>query len=139
MRILAIDVGEKTLGLAISDRSQTIASPLETIRRESLRKDIESLEKIIHDREVEKIIIGFPKNMNGSVGQQARKVAKFADHLREKITQEILYWDERLTTVAATKVLIEGHVRREKRKKVVDKLAAVLILQGYLESKSHCP
>jgi len=139
MRILAIDVGEKTLGLAISDPTQTIASPLETIRRESLKKDIEQLEKIIHDREVEEIIIGFPRNMNGSAGQQARKVVKFADHLREKITQEILYWDERLTTVAATKVLIEGHVRREKRKKVVDKLAAVLILQGYLESKSYCP
>jgi putative Holliday junction resolvase len=137
MKILAIDVGQKNLGFAVSDDGGTIALPLMTVRRESLDKDIDRVRKIVEERRVGEIVVGLPRNMDGTEGKQAQKVAKFVKSLRKKIDLAVHFWDERLTTMAANKVLIEGRVRRQRRKLVVDKLAAVLILQGYLDSKTH--
>ena len=99
------------------------------------KKDIEELKTIIKERQVNKIVSGLPKNMNGTVGPQGEKVQKFCELLKEETNLPIEFWDERLSTVAAERSLIEGNVRRENRKKVIDMLAAVIILQGYLDSK----
>ena len=130
-RIMGLDIGDKTIGVAVSD-----IMGLKTIRRESKKKDIEELKNIIKERQVNKIVSGLPKNMNGTLGPQGEKVLKFCDLIKEETGLEIDFWDERLTTVAAERSLIEGDVSRKKRKKVIDMLAAVIILQGYLDSKS---
>ena len=131
-RIMGLDIGDKTIGVAVSDIMGITAQGVKTIRRESKKKDIEELKNIIKERQVNKIVSGLPKNMNGTLGPQGEKVLK----LCELIKEEIDFWDERLTTVAAERSLIEGDVSRKKRKKVIDMLAAVIILQGYLDSKS---
>ena len=112
------------------------AQGVKTIRRESKKKDIEELKNIIKERQVNKIVSGLPKNMNGTLGPQGEKVLKLCELIKEETGLEIDFWDERLTTVAAERSLIEGDVSRKKRKKVIDMLAAVIILQGYLDSKS---
>ena len=135
-RIMGLDIGDKTIGVAVSDIMGITAQGVKTIRRESNKKDIEELKNIIKERQVNKIVSGLPKNMNGTLGPQGEKVLKLCELIKEETGLEIDFWDERLTTVAAERSLIEGDVSRKKRKKVIDMLAAVIILQGYLDSKS---
>lgn len=134
-RIMGLDVGNRTIGVAVSDLMGITAQGVTTIRRESKSKDIEELKKIIKERNVKYIVSGLPKNMNGTIGPQSEKVIKFCKLLEEETGIEIEYWDERLTTVSVEKMLIDGDVSRKNRKKVIDKLAAVLILQNYLDFK----
>lgn len=135
MRKMALDVGDKTIGVAISDLMGWTAQGLETIRRTSNKADINRIIEIINEKEINEIVIGLPKNMNGTIGPQGEKVMKFIDKLNKKIDIKISLWDERLTTVAAEKMLISADVSRKKRKTVIDKVAAVYILQSYLDSK----
>lgn len=137
MRILCLDVGERTIGVAVSDLLLLTAQGVEVIRRTSLEKDYNRLSEIITQYEVETIIIGLPKNMNGSIGPRGELMQKFAVHLQDTFPQtKVRLWDERLSTVAATRALIAADVSRAKRKKVIDKMAAMFILQGYLDSLS---
>lgn len=136
MRILALDVGDKTIGIAASDELLFTAQGVETIRRTSFAKDVARLKELLTVYETTKLLIGLPKNMNGTIGPRGELVQKFASDVQELIPEaEITFWDERLSTVAATKSLIAADVSRAKRKKVIDKMAAVFILQGYLDSK----
>ena len=132
-RIMGLDVGDKTIGVAISDPLFLTAQGLETIRRESIKKDIDNLKRIIDKYNVNKIVVGIPKNMNNTIGPQGEKVLKFVDKLKKKINIEIVFQDERLTTVSAERILIEGDISRKKRKKIIDKVAATYILQSYLD------
>src|SRR3712207_211524 len=134
-RIMGLDIGDNTIGVAVSDLMGMTAQGVTTIRRESEKKDIEAIKNVIKEHNVNMIVSGLPKNMNGTVGPQAEKVKKFCELIREETGLEIDFWDERLTTVSAEKMLISGDVSRKNRKKVIDKLAAVLILQGYLDFK----
>lgn len=137
MRILCLDVGEKTIGVAVSDLLLLTAQGVEVIRRTSLEKDYNRLAEIITQYEVETIVIGLPKNMNGTIGPKGEAMKEFAAQLQEKFPQTtVRLWDERLSTVAATRALISADVSRSKRKKVIDKMAAMFILQGYLDSLS---
>ncbi|AGB18873.1 Holliday junction DNA helicase RuvA [Thermoanaerobacterium thermosaccharolyticum] len=136
MRTIGLDVGDKTIGVAISDPSGLIAQGIKTIKRSNLDEDIQEINKIINSFKAEEIVVGFPKNMNGTIGPQGQKVINFVEILKKEIDLPILLWDERLTTVEANRMLIEGaDMRRDKRKKVIDKLAATIILQGYLDHK----
>lgn len=132
-RIMGLDIGDKTIGVAVSDIMGLTAQGVTTIKRIGKKKDIEAIKKIIEEKQVNKIVSGLPKNMNGTVGPQGEKVQKFCELLKEETNLPIEFWDERLSTVAAERSLIEGNVRRENRKKVIDMLAAVIILQGYLD------
>ena len=134
-RIMGLDIGDKTIGVAVSDLMGLTAQGVTTIKRVGKKKDIEGIKQIIAEKQVNKIVSGLPKNMNGTVGPQGEKVQKFCELLKEETNLPIEFWDERLSTVAAERSLIEGNVRRENRKKVIDMLAAVIILQGYLDSK----
>lgn len=137
MRIMGLDYGTKTVGVAISDALGLTAQGIETIERKEenkLRRTCARIEELIHEYEVEKIVLGFPKHMNNDVGERAEKSLEFKKMLERRTGLEVIMWDERLTTVAAERVLIESDVRRENRKKYVDKIAAVFILQGYLDS-----
>ena len=132
-RILGLDVGDKNIGIAISDLLQLTAQGLTTIRRESKVKDYATLEAIINEYDIKKVVVGLPKNMNNTIGPQGEKTMKFAEKVKNKFNVEIIYVDERMTTMAAEKMLISGDVRREKRKTVIDKVAATYILQLYLD------
>ncbi|OFI05422.1 putative holliday junction resolvase [Clostridium acetireducens DSM 10703] len=134
MRVLGLDIGDKTIGIAISDPLGYIAQGITTIRRTSDTKDIEELKSICNEYKVENIVAGLPKNMNGTLGPQSEKVISFCDLIKENINLPIIMWDERLTTVAANKAMLEADLSRAKRKKLVDKVAATYILQGYLDS-----
>ncbi|MEW8973200.1 MAG: Holliday junction resolvase RuvX [Tissierellaceae bacterium] len=133
-RILGLDVGDKTIGVAVSDLLQITAQGVTTIRREGKKKDFLELKGLIDEYNIKKIVVGLPKNMDGSIGPQSEKVIKFAEKIENKFGIEIIYIDERLTTVSAERILIEGDVRRENRKKLIDKVAATYILQFYLDS-----
>ncbi len=136
-RTMGLDVGDKTIGVALSDLFGWTAQGLETIRRIGIKKDLQRLEEIIKEHEVDKIVVGLPKNMNGTIGPQGEKVLEFNERLQKRFSNiKIITWDERLTTVAAERSLIEADVSRKKRKEVIDKVAAVYILQGYLDSIS---
>ena len=138
MRIMALDLGTKTIGVALSDATGLIARGLETIRRGPIESDFSRLAKIVADNEVDKIVIGYPKNMNGTIGERAQFCEVFADEVKEKFPAlEVVLWDERLSTVAAEKVLITADMRRDKRKKIIDMMAAVVILQNYLDSRNR--
>jgi len=132
-RILGLDVGDKTIGVAISDLLKITAQGVTTIRRVGRKKDLSTLQDIIDEYGVGKIVVGLPKNMNGTIGPQGEKVIKFAENIKNKFGLEIIYIDERLTTVSAERVLIEADVSRQNRKKVIDKVAATYILQSYLD------
>ena len=136
-RIMGLDIGDKTIGVAVSDLMGLTAQGVTTIKRVRKQKDIEAIKQIIAEKQVNKIVSGLPKNMNGTVGPQGEKVQKFCELLKEETNLPIEFWDERLSTVAAERSLIEGNVRRENRKKVIDMLAAVIILQGYLDLKRN--
>ena len=136
-RIMGLDVGDKTIGVAVSDLMGLTAQGVKTIKRVGKKKDIEALKEIIKERQVNKILSGLPKNMNGTLGPQGEKVIKFCELLEEETGIKIEYWDERLSTVAAESTLIQGNVRRENRKGVIDMVAAVIILQGYLDRQRN--
>lgn len=133
-RILGLDVGDKTIGIAVSDLLQLTAQGLTTIRRSSIKKDLKCLGQIIEEYSVKSLVIGLPKNMNGTIGPQGEKVLSFAQRLKKEFDLEIIYIDERLTTVSAERILLEGDVSRKKRKKVIDKMAASFILQSHLDT-----
>jgi putative holliday junction resolvase len=133
MRILGLDIGDATVGLAISDPFGWTAQGLKTIRRTGIKTDINEIIKIIEEYKVEKIVAGFPINMNGTLGPSSEKIKKFCTKLNEATGLEIIYQDERLTTVAASRILIEADVSRKKRKEVIDTVAATYILQIYLD------
>ena len=133
MRVLGLDVGDKTIGVALSDESATLASGLPTIRRTGLKKDLHELAELARGREVGTVVVGLPRSLDGSEGPQARKVLAFVEAVKGALKLPVVTWDERFTTVAAEHALIEGGVSRERRKGLVDKVAAVLILQNYLD------
>lgn len=133
-RIMGLDVGDRTIGVAASDPLGWTAQGIETIIRTNIKKDLQRLEELVKNYEVEKFVVGLPKNMNGSIGPQGEKVMEFAERLKKRFNLDIVMWDERLTTVAAEKQLIQADVSRKKRKEVIDKMAAVYILQGYLDA-----
>jgi putative Holliday junction resolvase len=134
MRVLGLDVGEKTIGVAVSDPLGITAQGIKTIERKGKKTDIEELRKICSEYVVDTIVVGLPKNMNGTVGPQGEKVINFSEFIKENLELPIKMWDERLTTVAAHKAMLEADLSRAKRKKIVDKIAAMYILQGYLDS-----
>ena len=137
MRVMGLDYGSKTVGVAISDPLGITAQGIETIERKEenkLRKTLARIEELVKEYEVEKIVLGFPKNMNNTIGERAEKSLELKAMLERRIGIPVIMWDERLTTVEAARTLIESNVRRENRKKYVDKIAAVFIFQGYLDS-----
>ena len=136
MRIMGLDYGSKTVGVAISDPLLITAQGIEIIRRESenkQRRTLARIEELIVEYEVTKIVLGLPKNMNGSLGERSEKVIEFQATLMRRTGLPVILWDERLTTVAADKAMIESKIRRENRGKYVDEIAAIFILQGYLD------
>jgi len=133
MRILALDHGTKRIGVAVSDETKTIAQPLEYILAEPFADFLERLKKLLVEKEVDLILIGLPRNMDGSYGPPAQKVEAFVAVLRSAITVPIKTWDERLTSSQANRILIQGNVRRDQRKEKVDKMAASILLQSYLD------
>ncbi len=134
-RILAIDLGARRIGLAVSDELGWTAHGLPTLERVGPKKDIARLRAVAAEYQVRKLIVGLPRNMNGSLGPQANLVLEFIEQLKNKLKLDVIPWDERLTTRAAERVLIEADMSRAKRRKKVDQVAAVLILQGYLDSR----
>lgn len=137
MRILGLDVGSKTVGVAISDEMGWTAQGIETIRINEDKNNFgfERIGQIIKDFNVEKIIVGYPKNMNNTIGPRGEASESYAEKLKELFSLPVQLWDERLTTMAAERVLLEADISRKKRKKVIDKMAAAMILQGYLDSQ----
>lgn len=139
MRKMGLDLGSKTIGVAVSDAMGWTAQGLETIKINEAVNDygIKRLGQIIKEHEVSEIVLGLPKNMNGTIGPRAEASQEFAKLLEKKFKLPVHLWDERLTTMAAERVLIEADVRRGNRKKVIDKMAAVMILQGYLDRQTN--
>lgn len=133
MRIMSLDVGSRTIGIACSDALLMTAQGIETIRRTSLEKDFNRLQELIAEYEVHELVVGMLKNMNGTKGERAEKTEEFVEKMKEVIDLPVTYWDERLSTVMAERQLIAADVSRKKRKSVIDKMAAVVILQGYLD------
>ncbi|MGA3283870.1 MAG: Holliday junction resolvase RuvX [Verrucomicrobiota bacterium] len=136
MRILALDHGTRRIGVAVSDETKTIAQPLEYIPAEPFADFLERLRQLIREKEIDLILIGLPRNMDGSYGPVAQKVETFVGVLRTAITVPIKTWDERLTSAQANRILIQAKVRRDKRKEKVDKMAAAILLQSYLDVTS---
>lgn len=137
MRIMGLDVGSKTVGVAISDSLGWTAQGIETIKIDEAVGSLgmKRIKLLIEEYEVTEFVVGYPKNMNNTIGPRGEASEFYADKLREKFGLPVVLWDERLTTMAAERVLIEADVSRKKRKTVIDKVAAVMILQGYLDSK----
>jgi len=139
MRIMGLDFGSKTVGVAVSDSLLLTAQGVEIIRRKEenkLRQTLARIEELIVEYEVEEIVLGLPKNMNATEGVRVELTNEFKEKLERRTGLPVVMWDERLTTVAADKIMMEAGVRRENRKDYVDKIAATLILQGYLDRKS---
>lgn len=147
MRVLGLDYGTKTVGVAVSDPLEITAQPLETIERKSagkLRQTLARIEAIIEEygaagqqEKIEKIVLGYPKNMNNTEGDRCEATVGFKNDLERRTGLEVVLWDERLTTVEAERILMDSGVRRENRKTYIDKMAAAVILQNYLDSKSN--
>lgn len=140
MRILGLDFGSKTVGVAVSDALLITAQSVETIRREKenkLRQTLARIEAIIEEYKVDRIVLGYPKNMNDTEGIRCEKTKEFKEMLERRTSLEVILWDERLSTVEADEILMESGVSREHRKDYVDQLAAAIILQGYLDSLSR--
>lgn len=135
-RILGLDFGQKTVGVAVSDPFLLVAQSLETVKREregKLRQTLARIDEIIAEYGVDRIVLGFPKNMNNTEGERCEKTAEFKEMLEKRTGLPVILWDERLTTVEAERTLIEAGVRRENRKQYIDKIAASFILQSYLD------
>ena len=137
MRLMCLDVGTKRIGIAVSDLLNITAQGVETLQRTSFEKDLQRYKEIIEKYDVKRIIIGLPKNMNGTIGPMAEAVNEYADKLKENIDIPIEMYDERLSTKIASQALIQGNVRREKRKNYVDMIAASIILQSYMDGQKH--
>lgn len=137
MRIMGLDVGTKTIGVAISDEMGWTAQGIETIKIDMDKQitGLDRIEQLANEYNVTKIVVGLPKNMNGTIGPRGEACQQFAELLRKELNMEVSLWDERLSTMAAERILLSGDVSRKKRKKVIDKMAAVMILQGFLDSK----
>lgn len=133
MRSMALDVGEKTVGIAVSDELGISASPRETLRRDGT--ELDRLQGLVRAEDVGEVVVGLPISLNGTLGPSAEKVLEFVGQLRERVTVPVVTWDERLTTAEAEKMLIAADTRRSKRRKVIDQIAATLILQNYLRSR----
>ena len=134
-RYLGLDIGDRTIGVAVSDLMGLTAQGVETIRRKNLASDIARLGELMQQYETRELVSGYPKNMNGSEGERCEVVRSFIDEVKKVYPDiHVMFWDERLSTVAATRSLLEADLSRRKRKKVIDKMAAVFILQGYLDS-----
>jgi putative Holliday junction resolvase len=134
-RILGLDVGTKRIGVALSDPLGITAQPLMTIERESRKKDLEAIEALLTQYDIKKVVVGMPLNMNGTMGPSGEMAKMVGYKIKNKFKIELIYVDERLSTVSAERVLIEGDIRREERKNIIDKVAASYILQTYLDSK----
>ena len=134
---MGLDVGDKTIGVALSDPMFLMAHPIETIKRKKASLDIQRLVEIIEKEDVKTIVVGLPKNMNNSIGPQSMKVMSFVDLLKKQTDKDIIYEDERMTTLQSERVLIDMDVRRENRKKYIDKIAATFILQSYLDRRNN--
>lgn len=142
MRIMGLDLGSKTVGVAISDPLLITARGIEIIRRKEenkLRQTLARIEALIEEYGVDTIVLGLPKNMNDTLGERAQLSLEFKEKLERRTGLPVVMWDERLTTVAADKAMMEAGIRREKRKDYVDKIAACLILQGYLDKREKEP
>ncbi|MBI5582912.1 MAG: Holliday junction resolvase RuvX [Deltaproteobacteria bacterium] len=135
MRILGLDFGTKTIGVALSDELTITAQTLTSLSRTTLQRDLEALLQLIREHQVDEVVIGMPINMDGSRGPAAQAVDDFIDRLKSLTAVKIIPWDERLTTVAAERILLEGDLSRRKRRLVIDRLSAAIILQGYLDSR----
>jgi len=129
---MGLDIGSRTIGVAISDELGMTAQGLKTIKRRSMEEDLKEISLIIAQFKIDKLVVGLPKNMDGTIGKQAELIFQWIKAAKEKIYLPMVTWDERLSTVEASKILLEADLSRKKRKGVIDKLAAVLILQGYL-------
>jgi putative Holliday junction resolvase len=138
MRVLGLDVGSKTVGVAVSDELGWTAQGLKTLKINEERQQFgfEEIGLLIKEYQADTVVIGLPKNMNGTIGPRGEASKQFANEIESKFAVSTVLWDERLTTMAAERVLLEADVSRKKRKKVIDKMAAVLILQGYLDGKN---
>ena len=136
MRILALDYGSKRIGVALSDELKMIAQPLEFYSAHPFADFVAGLEELLQAKEVEMVLVGLPRNLDGSYGPAALRVQEFVATLRSALTVPVVTWDERLTTVQANRALIAGGVRRQDRKKKVDKMAAAILLQSYLDSRA---
>lgn len=139
MRIMGLDVGSKTVGIAVSDAFGWTAQGIETIKIDESNNQfgIDRIAELVKSHEVSTFVVGYPKNMNNSIGPRAEASERFAELLQVTFNKPVVLWDERLTTAAAERMLIQADVSRKKRKQVIDKMAAVMILQGYLDSKSN--
>jgi putative holliday junction resolvase len=135
MRILGLDHGTKRIGVAVSDETKTIAQPLEYIPAEPFAGFLARLKTLLVEKEVDLVLVGLPRNMDGSYGPAALKVQAFVAALKDAVTVPIQTWDERLTSSQANKILIQGNVRRDKRKEKVDKMAAAILLQSFLDGQ----
>lgn len=135
MRILGIDYGLRRIGLAISDPSENMAQPLATIDRKDDNNSILKIEEVIREYSIERIVVGLPVSMSGEIGPQAKSVLAFIEHLKAQTDSPVETWDERFSTTIAKRALIDTNTKRNRRKSAVDKIAAAIILQGYLDSK----
>ncbi|NIQ38172.1 MAG: Holliday junction resolvase RuvX [Proteobacteria bacterium] len=135
MRTMALDMGSKTIGVAMSDELGLTAHATETITRESIEQDLEAIGDLVRRFNVSRVVVGLPLNMTGTLGVEAKKVLKFVDDMRRVLSVPVTTWDERLSTVQARRTLLEANLSRKKRKKAIDKLAATLILQSYLDAE----
>lgn len=133
MRIIGLDVGMKTIGVAVSDPLRLTAQGVKTVRRKGLEADINAIESLVREYEADEIMIGLPLNMNGSSGSSVKMAKSFGQELEKKLPIRITYRDERYSTMAANRILLEGDISRKKRKAVIDKIAAAYVLQGYLD------
>ncbi|MEH7112024.1 Holliday junction resolvase RuvX [Neobacillus niacini] len=138
MRIMGLDVGSKTVGIAISDELGWTAQGLKTLKidEEKNKFGFDEIGQLIKEYGISQVVIGLPKNMNGSIGPRAEASKRYAEQIEQQFAVSTTLWDERLTTMAAERILLEADVSRKKRKKVIDKMAAMMILQGYLDSKN---
>jgi len=131
---MGLDVGDKTIGIALSDELGLTAQPYETLRRKGEAQDLRAIRTVLDEWGICSVIVGLPRNMDGTLGRQARKVTAFSEKIESVLGVPVIHWDERLSTVVAERILIQADLSRAKRKKHVDKIAAAVILQGYLDS-----
>jgi putative Holliday junction resolvase len=136
-RLLGLDLGEKTIGIALSDTSRSIATPMETLRKSKFAADASRIGKIVSEQNVGAVVIGQPLNMDGSDGPSAQSARAFGRNLAARMTVPIVFWDERLSTVAVTRTLLDADASRRRRAEVVDKMAAAYILQGVIDRLRH--
>ena len=137
MRVLGLDVGDRRIGVALSDETGLLASPLSTLQRVGPRRDLKAIAALVREHGAGEVVVGLPYNLDGTIGPQAEKVRAFAEGLKPLVRMPVRFWDERLTSVEAERILSERNVPWQRRKGLVDQVAAVLILQEYLDHQKH--